>query len=1068
MTGYLSNAELASRVAALVDAWRVREDEYSAWLAGTPDGGPDGDGKYPLTDPDGVTRVVECPAKLASMTTGPSGEANASAAAALLAEEGAVEAKDAAQDAVTAAQAAAAVATTKRDEALQYRNDTAADKAAVQALKNDVSTDALAVADWATQVTIDKNAVAATAATLSSLSMVVANSRSVYANAYATALPRGVRSLSSAGIGTGSGGTPGTYAGGVSGGPTGFAWEYVIGSDGKVASYTITNPGLSSATTAPTLTYPSGGLTGATVPVATVSPLFGTGEAYWAATSDSRFVALWQNTGSATPAAVNNPNGSQVSVPNSVAFAAMDLLVAESRSRISVFRTAPASTSALNRIVAITLVGASNAVDYHVSAFFRDDAGSGGSERFQFWLTRTSDSVRVASLNTSGSSIAGAGLAGVRSFALVPNNGSGISGLLTVDFGTDEGDGEGPAFSNVTSGPLFNDRVMFDTAQVAAISAAAAAEATNRYNNAVIRPFVTMPTSASSVTAQGAFAVTRITINPLYPLGAANVMLRECGRRSSDSFFRAQIATYDGVSTSTVLAATNNNNALNATGYVGLMVLPLTAQAGNTLGIAAGTVIGEIEVDFGTGASFGSYATALTWAEGALIKSRIQTSTAITEGLIKSALQNYSASPFLSTVNDDYLRTIVEDLVVDFGVQGRTYVLNYRSDTAGSTRRLQFFLYDPVRGANVAAWTDQKDYDWSSEVPESVYLSGAALGGIRSDYGIQYTGAGCTVFIKPGSVQFNKGASAFTTTAAGGINPNRVWSPEETERRIMNGQGLRNKLRTYGPGGDFASLKLAVDSLLKPGLGSPDNVQRSWWPFSDLCTPAHQWTLQAMPGHSEVKPAVIPSGVGFARGILCWMGMTIRLRSDTVIKGERTGGVDTYAIDFNLGGRIIMDPGALIWADSGVAVHQDAANALSVPSVANGADKTAGTQFFRIIGLLVGGRYRSTLQAWSCGISDGQRLVFRECIFETTGTGTNWSTHTSPNNLTAGYYEFDDVTLVGGTKSISLVTSNPVVARHGIRVANSDVTSVNAADSGAGYVRLGKQPGVTYSIGLEP
>jgi hypothetical protein len=411
------------------------------------------------------------------------------------------------------------------------------------------------------------------------------------------------------------------------------------------------------------------------------------------------------------------------------------------------------------------------------------------------------------------------------------------------------------------------------------------------------------------------------------------------------------------------------------------------------------------------------------------------------------------------------MRTIVEDLAIDFGVPGRTYVLNYRSDTAGSTRRLQFFLYDPVRGANVAVWTAQKDYDWSSEVPESVYLSGASLGGVRSDFSLQYTGVGCTIFLKPGSIQFNRGASAFTTTAAGGINPNRVWSSEETERRILTGQGVRNKVRTFGTGGDFASLKLAVDSLLNPNLGTADNVQRAWWPFSDLCTPAHQWTLQAMPGHSEVKPAVIPSGVSFARGILCWMGMTIRLRSDTSIKGETTGGTATYAIDYNLGGRIIAEPGALVWADSDVAVHQDAANALFIPSSANVADKTAGQQFFRIIGLIEGGRYKSNLQAWSCGTSDGQRIIFRGCIFETTGSGTNWATHTSPSNVSAGFYEFEDVTTVGGQKRLDFVTSNTVAARHGVSVRNSDVSQVTG---GAGYVRLGKHPGVTYSAALEP
>jgi len=637
-------------------------------------------------------------------------------------------------------------------------------------------------------------------------------------------------------------------------------------------------------------------------------------------------------------------------------------------------------------------------------------------------------------------------------------------GTVTIDFGTGAnfGTASAKAFADTE---LVIEKITGAPGVPSQVTALIAADANVAYATAAVRPFITMPSSASSATVRGLLACTRVNIYPQYAIGSSLIVLRRIGRDStSGGRFLASLSTFDGTSTYTILAATNNNSGLAVAGFTGIRTLPVTAQAGNALGIAAGTIIGEIDIDFGTGANFGTYAADMTYAEAGLISGRIQESTAVTDALIKTAILNYNPSPFLSTVADDYLRSIVDDIAIDSGVDGRTYVLNYRSDTAGSSRRLQFFLYDPVRAATVATWGIAKTYDWASEVPESVYLSGASLGGIRGD--CEYTGVGCTIFMKPNTVLFNKGASAFTTTAAGGINANRVWSPEETERRILTGHGVRNKLRTFGAGGDFASLKLAVDSLLNPSLGAPNDVQRAWWPFSDLCTPAHQWTLQAMPGHSEVKPAVIPSGVGFARGILCWMGMTIRLRNDTQIKGETTGAVDTYALDYNLGGRIIAEPGALVWADSGVAVHQDAANALSIPSVANAADKTAGQIFFRIIGLIEGGRYKSNLQAWSCGTTDAQRIVFNHPVFETTGSGANWATHTSPNNVAPGYYEFNDVTLVGGNKSISLTTSNTVAARHGIRVTNSDVTTVSSG--GAGYVRLGKQPGLTYSATLEP
>ena len=61
----------------------------------------------------------------------------------------------------------------------------------------------------------------------------------------------------------GSGGTPGTYALGVSGGNgSAFAGTYTIGGGGTITAITITNPGYG-YTVAPSLAFPSGSITGA-------------------------------------------------------------------------------------------------------------------------------------------------------------------------------------------------------------------------------------------------------------------------------------------------------------------------------------------------------------------------------------------------------------------------------------------------------------------------------------------------------------------------------------------------------------------------------------------------------------------------------------------------------------------------------------------------------------------------------------------------------------------------------------------------------------------------------------
>ena len=68
-----TNAQLASQINALLTKWNGREAEFRDWLAGSPTGGPNGDGRYPLTNASGVTVLVDCPAKLSDTVGGPAG-----------------------------------------------------------------------------------------------------------------------------------------------------------------------------------------------------------------------------------------------------------------------------------------------------------------------------------------------------------------------------------------------------------------------------------------------------------------------------------------------------------------------------------------------------------------------------------------------------------------------------------------------------------------------------------------------------------------------------------------------------------------------------------------------------------------------------------------------------------------------------------------------------------------------------------------------------------------------------------------------------------------------------------
>ncbi|HWU03181.1 MAG TPA: hypothetical protein VN222_10615 [Novosphingobium sp.] len=208
-------------------------------------------------------------------------QASGFAAAALVSQDMATAAaSDAATSKVAAANAATAAAASK----------TGADASAAAALTSQNASADAAAAAASSKLGADLAAAAAQAS---------AQAAGVFPNAYAAALPQGVTGTAiTAG---GSGGTAGTYALGVSGGPTGFAGTYTV-SGGAVTAITITNPGLSASATAPTLSFPSGSVTGATA-TATVGTLIANQKTYWVASADGTQLLLYGNNGGAVATA---------------------------------------------------------------------------------------------------------------------------------------------------------------------------------------------------------------------------------------------------------------------------------------------------------------------------------------------------------------------------------------------------------------------------------------------------------------------------------------------------------------------------------------------------------------------------------------------------------------------------------------------------------------------------------------------------------------------------------------------------------------------------------------------
>ncbi len=189
-----TNAQIAAQIAALVEQWQGREDEMDDWLGGAHDGGPGGDGKYPLTDSAGVTRLVESPARLLQLLD--DGVAANAAAIIDAIEDDVLTARQAADTATAAvgligdardqAVASAAAAASDRAVVATDKVTVAADRATVEGTKNTVVEKAAVVATDKDAVAADRAVVATDKATVEGAKNMVVEKAAVVSAAVAT------------------------------------------------------------------------------------------------------------------------------------------------------------------------------------------------------------------------------------------------------------------------------------------------------------------------------------------------------------------------------------------------------------------------------------------------------------------------------------------------------------------------------------------------------------------------------------------------------------------------------------------------------------------------------------------------------------------------------------------------------------------------------------------------------------------------------------------------------------------------------------------------------------------
>lgn len=128
-----TNAQVVQLFTDVLTRWNEREAEFRNWQAGTATGGPNADGRYPLTNGSNETFLVACPAKLADTVSGPAVLSQAAQVAAEVAQAASVTASTQANNSRLLAENFKNASLAARDLALLYRDQCAAAQVAVLA-----------------------------------------------------------------------------------------------------------------------------------------------------------------------------------------------------------------------------------------------------------------------------------------------------------------------------------------------------------------------------------------------------------------------------------------------------------------------------------------------------------------------------------------------------------------------------------------------------------------------------------------------------------------------------------------------------------------------------------------------------------------------------------------------------------------------------------------------------------------------------------------------------------------------------------------------------------------------
>jgi hypothetical protein len=495
----------------------------------------------------------------------------------------------------------------------------------------------------------------------------------------------------------------------------------------------------------------------------------------------------------------------------------------------------------------------------------------------------------------------------------------------------------------------------------------------------------------------------------------------------------------------------------------------------NLVEVAGSGVTGRLIVDFGPDTGSGNGAPFNQVVSGDIANWRVMFNPSqeiAIEDIVEAGLVGGNTdSPFVSTVTDAYMKSLITKARIEGGDIGERYVINYRTEGYPGIPlyRVRFYIYDTVLGVTVAQWAKDGSTDFTPTLPDTVFLMNAGLGTPLSNY----NGVSAMLWIDWSQIDWSHTVDTAYNYITGGVKVENIITNGEMDDFLFEYHPY--EVRTFGNGlADYPTWLAAVQST----YFNPAGVTRTAFPISDVCSYSRQVVFECVQdGYTEVITPVNPLGVDQSPVVLPPYSTTI-LRPDTVISMNAYAG-SAPVIENPFSSRIIG--GTLRQNGAGYVIHEDFSN-LSLRSNIVGDLSVTNFKIRHVYeGVkLVAAAGACPVAMWGAGTANAAKTIFKGAtlIREGTGeTGDYFSVHNSSSQTDPGRIEFwncytNSFDQASNSADLVVIKQYPTDIQHKIVVNNCDFKEISYAPvvgGVSGYIREGYiSPNIIYPSDINP